>query len=228
MFCTECGNKVATNQKFCGSCGTKIASTSGEQSTSSTSEFSHYAHAFNSIFGTSFTSIQDLINHAETFGEEILRKVDSGDPDATLMAAIIYCTEESRYLVAHKSAELALQRATKSGDDLGKFWFGYGFALEQAEMFDDAFSAHEKALELGFGEAAFNLGRLELTQSIDLGRAIRTWKIGRDKFNSPTCEEMISDLEGDPGVYSATVNNQDGSAELLWYSDNPGGLGTFK
>lgn len=228
MFCTECGNKLDSSQKFCGSCGSKVSGTPQQQSSKIKPEFSHYAHAFNSIFGTSFTSIDDVIQYGQVQSDEIVQKSDSGDPEATLMACIIYCTEDQRYLIAHKAGNLALMRATKAGLDLGRFWFGYGFALEQAEMFDDAISAHEKALELGFGEAAFNLGRLEMIINFDLGRAVKTWKIGRDQYSSITCKEMLSDLEVDPGVYSANINNPDGSVEILRYSDNPGGLGRFK
>ncbi len=228
MFCTECGSKIDSSQKFCGSCGTKIASTGEQQSSNSKAEFSHYAHAFNSLFQTSYTSIDDVTRHGQIHGDEIIKKSNSGDAEAALMVCIIYCVEEERYLIAHKAGNLALMRATKEGLDLGRFWFGYGFALEQAEMFDDAVSAHEKALELGFGEAAFNLGRLEMIHNLELGRAVKTWKIGRDKFNSTTCKEMLSDIEVDPGVYSANISNPDGSVELLRYSDNPGGLGRFK
>ncbi len=228
VFCTECGNKMDSSQKFCGSCGTKVAAVPEQQRSKPKAEFSHYAHAFNSLFETSYTSINDVTQHGQIHGDEIIKNSNSGDPEATLMVCIIYCTEEERYSIAHKAGNLALMRATKEGLDLGKFWFGYGFALEQAELFDDAVSAHEKALELGFGEAAFNLGRLEMIHNFELGRAVKTWKVGRDKFDSSACKEMLSDIEVEPGVYSANISNPDGSVEILKYSDNPGGLGRFK
>lgn len=230
-FCTNCGGSLGNSQNFCGSCGSKVGAPVAQTSSSSNSVdgFSHYAHAFNSIFLTKFESVGDIQSFFQgQKGEELLDKANSGNPYATLMVAMIYCTEENNYGKAYQVAELAMTRAKESKQDLGQYWFGYGFALEQVERFEDALEAHENALELGFGEAAFNLGRVLLTQNADLPNAIKSWKVGRDKFGSRTCAEMLEDLETESGVYSASIQMPDGRTEILYYSDRPGGLGTFK
>jgi len=227
MFCTECGQSLEESQKFCGSCGSKVNKVVANlhEDRESDDDFDHYAHAFNSIFGTKLRSIDEISDHGRRFEEEILKKASSGDPESLLKVAIIYCTEEENFENAPDVAKDALGRAEKKDLDLGKFWFGYGFALEQVEMFDEAFDAHEKSLSLDFAEAAFNLGRIHLIQNLDLRSAIRIWKIGRDTFNSHVCTEMISDLEVEDGVYSAAVPQDDGTTEWITISDKPGGLG---
>ena len=191
-------------------------------------KFSHYAHAFNAIVGTKFFSLEQISEYGATHGEELLKGAGLGDPQALLTVATIYCTQEKEFSSAFSVAKSALDKAKAAGFDLGPYWFGYGFALEQVEEFDQAIHAHETALELGFGIAAFNYGRLMMAHSLDLTSAVRIWKIGRDQYSDYVCKEMLDDLETSPGVYSATIPNPDGSSEILMTSDNPGGLGTFK
>lgn len=229
MFCTECGQSVSESQKFCGSCGNKIIQSSSQEDThSADNEFSHYAHAYNSAFGTKFGSVGDITKYAEKFADEIMKSANEGDPDALLKVAIIYCTDGARFEDAHKVAKRALEIATKQNLDLGRYFFGYGFALEQIENFDEATDAYEESVALNFSEAYFNLGRMNLINQLDLFNAIRIWKIGRDKFNNETCAEMIQDLQVGDGIYSASVPRSDGSVEILTVSDKPGGLGQFK
>lgn len=191
-------------------------------------QFSHYAHAFNAILGTKYFTLGHIAEYSIEHEDELLEKTGSGQPLALLTAAMIYCTEEDQYKSAFSVAKRALDKAEKLGLDLGPYWFGYGFALEQVEEFDEAIDAHETALSLGFGPAAFNFGRLQMAHNLDLSAAVRTWKLGRDKFSDYVCREMLNDLETSPGVYSATIPNSDGSSEILIASDNPGGLGKFK
>jgi tetratricopeptide (TPR) repeat protein len=191
-------------------------------------KFSHYAHAFNAIMGTKYFSLEQISEYGAKHGEELLKSAGLGDPQALLTVATIYCTQEKEYSSAFSVAKSALDKAKAAGLDLGPYWFGYGFALEQVEEFDQAIHAHETALELDFGAAAFNYGRLMMAHSLDLGSAIRIWKIGRDRYLDYVCKEMLDDLQTSPGVYTATIPNPDGSSEILMASDNPGGLGTFK
>lgn len=234
MFCTNCGSQLSDGQKFCGSCGTKLGSAPIAAATPDTSHpnsgnhFSHYAHAFNALFGTRFYKIDHVTEYGEEHGVELLNKAATGDPESLLTISVIYSASGSQYLDAHPVAKNALDNAQKAGLDLGRYWFGYGYALEQADMFDDAIDAHETALDLGFGPAAFNFGRLMVNHNLDLSSAVRIWKIGRDKFNDYICKEMLTDSEVSPGVYQTTVPNGDGTSEVLIASDNPGGLGTFK
>jgi tetratricopeptide (TPR) repeat protein len=191
-------------------------------------KFSHYAHAFNAIMGTKYFSLEQISEYGAKHGEELLKNAGLGDPQALLTVATIYCTQEKEYSSAFSVAKSALDKAKAAGLDLGPYWFGYGFALEQVEEFDQAIHAHETALELDFGAAAFNYGRLVMAHSLDLTSAVRIWKIGRDQYSDYVCKEMLEDLETSPGVYRATIPNPDGSSEILMASDNPGGLGTFK
>jgi tetratricopeptide (TPR) repeat protein len=191
-------------------------------------KFSHYAHAFNAIMGTKYFSLEQISEYGAKHGEELLKSAGLGDPQALLTVATIYCTQAKEYSSAFSVAKSALDKAKAAGFDLGPYWFGYGFALEQVEEFDQAIHAHETALELGFGAAAFNYGRLMMAHSLDLGSAVRIWKIGRDQYCEYVCKEMLDDLQTSPGVYTATIPNPDGSSEILMASDNPGGLGTFK
>jgi tetratricopeptide (TPR) repeat protein len=191
-------------------------------------KFSHYAHAFNAIMGTKYFSLEQISEYGAEHRGELLKSTGLGDPQALLTVAIIYCTQEREYSSAFSVAKSALDKAKAAGFDLGPYWFGYGFALEQVEEFDQAIHAHETALELGFGAAAFNYGRLMMAHSLDLGSAVRVWKIGRDRYFDYVCKEMLDDLQTSPGVYTATIPNPDGSSEILMASDNPGGLGTFK
>lgn len=188
--------------------------------------FSHYAHAFNALFGTKFFNVDQISQYSQENGREILKKSGEGDPEAMLTLAMIYCTQSANYSKAHSLAKSALTIAEASGLSLGRYQFGYGFALEQVEEFDSAVDAHEEALGLGFGPAAFNFGRLMMVNNLDLSAAVNAWKIGRDQFKDYVCKEMLEDLEISPGVYRATVEGADGSAEILIASDNPGGLGT--
>lgn len=190
--------------------------------------FSHYGHAFNALFGTQFFEVKQIAQYSKEHGQELMKKAGAGDPEAMLTVAMIYCTEGDNYSKAHSLAKSALTKAESLGLSLGRFYFGYGFALEQIEDFDSAVDAHEEALDLGFGAAAFNFGRIMMVNNLDLGTAIRVWKIGRDHYKDYVCKEMIEDLETSPGVYQATVQGADGSAEILIASDNPGGLGTFR
>ena len=191
-------------------------------------QFSHYAHAFNAILGTKFSTLEEIAEYTIEHREELLKGAGLGEPQALLTSAVIYCTEDGQYKSAFTVAKRALDNAEKAGLDLGPYWFGYGFALEQVEEFDDAINAHETALSLGLGAAAFNFGRLQMAHNLNLTGAVRTWKIGRDKYRDYVCKEMLEDLETSPGVYSANIPNPDGSSEILIASDNPGGLGKFK
>jgi tetratricopeptide (TPR) repeat protein len=191
-------------------------------------KFSHYAHAFNAIVGTKYFSLDQISEYGAIHGTELLKNAGLGDPQAQLTVAMIHCTQQGEYSSAFSVAKGALDRAKAAGLDLGSYWFGYGFALEQIEEFDQAIDAHETALELGFGAAAFNYGRIMMAHSLDLTSAVRIWKIGRDQYGDYVCKEMLDDLQTSPGVYTATIPNPDGSSEILIASDNPGGLGTFK
>jgi tetratricopeptide (TPR) repeat protein len=191
-------------------------------------QFSHYAHAFNAILGTKFFKLGQISEYSIEHDDDLMERANSGEPLALLTKAMIYCTAEDQYKSAFSVAKRALDKAEKSGIDLGPYWFGYGFALEQVEEFDSAIDAHETALSLGFGAAAFNFGRLQMAHNLDLSAAVRTWKLGRDKYSDYVCREMLNNLETSPGVYSATIPNPDGSSEILMASDNPGGLGKFK
>lgn len=234
MFCTECGGSLSSGQKFCGACGTKV-STSGltnansyEDNPNRGDNFSHYAHALNAIIGTKFNTIDQVLDYGQSHLPELSQRMEAGDSEARLILAVIACADGDSYTEAYKLAKKALDAAISSGLDAGRYWFGYGYALEQIESFDDALEAHEKAVQLGFGAAAFNLGRIIMNYNLDLVSAVRIWKVGRDKFNDYICKEMLEDSETSPGVYRAQVTNPDGSVEILMASDNPGGLGTFK
>lgn len=190
--------------------------------------FSHYAHAYNALFGTKFSTLEEISNNAKQNGDILLDLAEGGNAEALLMLSVIYCTQNGNYLTAHTVAKRALEEAKKNNSKLGRFLFGYGFALEQIEDFDSAVDAYEEALDLGFGAAAFNFGRIMMAQNLDLSSAIRVWKIGRDQYKDYVCKEMIEDLETSPGVYQATIPGPDGTSEMLIASDNPGGLGTFR
>jgi tetratricopeptide (TPR) repeat protein len=191
-------------------------------------DFSHYAHAFNALTGSKFSSIDEITEFADENMEELKRDARQEDPEALAISSIIYCTDESAYKEAHNLAKRALDSAENKGFPLGPYYFAYGFALEQINEFDDALDNHGEALALGFGPAAFNVGRLLMTQNLDLGGAVRAWKQGRDQYKDYVCREMLSDLEISPGIYQATVPTEDGSSEILMVSDKPGGLGTFR
>jgi tetratricopeptide (TPR) repeat protein len=190
--------------------------------------FSHYAHAFNALTGSKFHSIEEITEFAGENIEELKRDARQEDPEALAISSVIYCTDESAYKEAHNLAKRALDSAEKKGFPLGPYYFAYGFALEQVNEFYDALDMHEEALALGFGAAAFNLGRLLMIHNLDLGGAVRTWKQGRDIHKDYVCREMLSDLEISPGIYQATVTTEDGSTEILMVSDKAGGLGTFR
>lgn len=229
MFCTNCGNSITTTQKFCGSCGTKLTQVDSP-STVQASEpkpFSHYAYIFNSLFKTNFSSLNEVTNFAKNNSEEILRKANEHDPESLLMWSIVKCTEEENYLEGHKIAKLSLDVAEKMGLNLSKFLFGYGFALSEAQLFEEAADALEKSLEIGYGgDAAAYLGRVMLTGFEDLGNAVKFWKIGRDKYGNSVCKDFLDEAAAGDGSYRWSFDRDDGTVEFVMYSDQPGGLGT--
>ena len=223
MFCTECGKSLSGTPKFCSSCGAKILLEGN--SNSITKEWNPFVHAYNAVFQENVTSIDEITDYGTTHEKEILSAAHVNDSEALLRLTLTYCCFENNFTESPATGELAMKAARASGKDLGRYWFAYGFALQQVERFDEAVDAFTESLECNFGEATLYLGRLTLFHNADLANAVKYWRLGRDKFKSLECDAALKEVETGDEVYSATVQLKDGSYDVIMYSDRLGGLG---
>ena len=226
MFCTECGKSLPGSPKFCSSCGAKILLEGDSNLVAE--EWSPFVHAYNAVFQENVTSIDQITDYGTTHEQEILSAAHNNDSEALLRLTLIHCCFENNFAESPVTGELAMSAARASGKDLGRYWFAYGFALQQVERFDEAIDAFTESLECNFGEAALNLGQLTLSHNADLANAVKYWRLGRDNFKSFECDAALKEAETDDEVYSATVQLKDGSYDVIMYSDRPGGLGKMK
>ena len=227
MYCTECGSKIVSSAKFCAGCGTRVGQSPAQNQEEEI--WNPLLHAYNSVFPDNRMTYEQISDHySGAAGDELNAKVKSGDPESMLRATIVYCFFEFNFKYAPAMGELALSGAKEAGHNLGKYWFAYGYALKENELFDDSFKAFEQSLAAGFAEAALLLGQMSLNNWANLQGAVNYWRIGRDQYGSFDCQEALLEAETDPGVYSATVQVADGSYEVIIYSDRPGGFGSCK
>ncbi len=80
------------------------------------------------------------------------------------------------------------------------------------------------AIQSGFSNALTNLGDIVLVYDQNLRDAVYYWKIGRDEHDIDDCRQSLSNVETEPGTYSASIQLDDGSIEMIFYNDTPGGF----
>ncbi len=154
-----------------------------------------------------------------------LNDAQKGNVEALLRLSISCSVLEDDHDQAIYFAESALNAARDSGLLLGRFWFTLGFVYQVKEDMDAAKNSFSNAIQTGFGNAFTNLGDIVLVYDQNLRDAVYFWKTGRDKHNIDDCRQLLSDIETEPGTYSASIQLDDGSIEMIFYNDTPGGFG---
>ena len=223
MFCSECGSRLEPVAKFCPSCGTQRSPNIDK--VEEQQEWNPFVHAYVSVFGGAFKTTDDLLLAFSRDEQAVMAAAEDGDPEALLRVSLIMFCYSEHFTNAVTVCKQALDAAMSAGIELARYLFVYGFILEETNHLDEAFDVLSQALKLGFGEAALNLGQLALARDEDLRSAFNYWRIGFDQYGSRECEAALKDVELEPGVYSVTLQQPDGSHNVITISDRPGGLG---
>jgi len=183
--------------------------------------------AYNVIFGKQESDFDALMSRIEVEVASLREGAEAGDANSALILALAATAYDDQWETAPAKASKALKLAKEQGKPLGPFLYGQGFCFDQAEMFDEAYDAYEKALAEGFHFSYYPLGMLAIWKRTDLARGIAFLKSGAEKHDDFWCKEELKHREVEPGVYAAAIPQPDGSTEMIWHSDKPGGLGAM-
>lgn len=203
-------------------------------------------HAY--LFGEWFESLDELLDFTELHMDEIVSGAKRREPEALLKLAVgcsLYVANETE---APGIALSALEAAKEQGLDLGRYWYGYGYSIQQLAMSaegdsdgywfaqgyslagfaeaDEALDAFSNALTLGKGEAAFNIGQIRLLSHADLCGAVDVWKLGRDEYSSDCCRIALEEVGSGPDRFSASIRLADGSEQVIFLAPDGFGLQT--
>lgn len=181
--------------------------------------------AYNVIFQTQESDFDALLSRIESEAPSLLQAMESGDANAALTLALAATAYDDQWESAPAKAAKALKLAKEQGRALGPFFYGQGFCFDQAEMFDEAYESYEKALSDGFHYSYYQLGMLAIWKRANLADGIAFLKSGAEKHDDFWCKEELKHREVEPGVYAAAIPQPDGTTEVVWHSDKPGGLG---
>lgn len=179
----------------------------------------------NYLFGRTYVDDDDFHEDFERrLGSGLNERAQTGDAEALLEKAVargLYQDDSGETL---SMARAALGAAKGSGAELGRFNYALGLALEREEKWDEAATAYSEALNSGFGHSALNLGLLHMEDS-QFGSAVRAWIRGRDEYADADCVAQLKQLETSPGVYEAEIELEDGSIDVVAFTEVPGGFG---
>ena len=177
------------------------------------------------VFNEEFTSMETFSEFLLSNHQSWVREAQAGNIEALLRLSISCTVLHDDYSQAIYFGESALNTARDSGLVLGRFWFTLGFVYQVKEDMDLAKDSFSNAIQSGFGNALTNLGDIVLVYDQNLKDAVYFWKTGRDEHNIDDCRQLLSDIETEPGNYSASIQLDDGSIEVIFYNDTPGGFG---
>lgn len=185
----------------------------------------YHANAMNHLFGRSY-------ENDEAFYEDFERRLDasfiqaksSEDPDQLLEYALANCLFDDSSGARVELAQKAVEIAQNSNLPLGRFKYGLAQVSETEQLWEEAIAGYSESLSLGFGHAALNLGLLYFDENA-FSNAIRTWIRGRDEFGDSDCAAQLKQVETSPGVYEAEIELEDGSVDIVVYTENSGGFG---
>ena len=181
--------------------------------------------AYNVIFGAQESDFDALLSRIEAETPTLLQSAAEGNADDALILALVATAYDDQWESAPTKAAKALKLAKEQGKPLGSFFYGQGFCFDQAEMFDEAHDSYEKALSEGFHYSYYPLGMLAIWKRANLSQGISLLKAGAEKHNDFWCKEELKHREVEPGVFAAAIPQPDGTTEVIWHSDKPGGLG---
>lgn len=185
----------------------------------------YHANAMNYLFGRSYANDDEFYEDFEKRLDGSFSQVSSCDePNTLLEYALANCLYEDSSGARVEMAQRALELAQKANLPLGRFVYGLGQVLETEQEWDDAIASYSESLGLGFGHAAFNLGLLYFDEN-EFSNAVRTWLRGRNEFGDSDCAAQLEQVETSPGVYEAEIELEDGSLEIVVYTEEPGGFG---
>jgi len=176
------------------------------------------------VFNEAFTSMETFSDFLLANHQGWIKEAQEGNVEALLRLSISCSVLDDNYDQAIFFGESALNAARDSGLSLGRFWFTLGFAYQGNEDIDSSKNSFLNAIQSGFSNALTNLGDIVLVYDQNLRDAVYYWKIGSDEHNIDDCRQSLSNVETEPGTYSASIQLDDGSIEMIFYNDTPGGF----
>jgi hypothetical protein len=179
------------------------------------------------VFNEEFTSMETFSDFLLANHQGWVKEAQEGNVEALLRLSISCSVLDDNNSQAIYFGESALNTARDSGLLLGRFWFTLGFVYQANEDIDSAKNSFLNAIQSGFGNAFTNLGDIVLVYDQNLRDAVYFWKIGRDEHNLDDCRQSLSDIEIGPGTYSASIQLDDGSIEMIFYNDTQDGFGNL-
>ena len=179
------------------------------------------------VFNEEFTSMETFSDFLLANHQGWVKEAQEGNVEALLRLSISCSVLDDNNSQASYFGESALNTARDSGLLLGRFWFTLGFVYQANEDIDSAKNSFLNAIQSGFGNAFTNLGDIVLVYDQNLRDAVYFWKTGRDEHNLDDCRQSLSDIEIGPGTYSASIQLDDGSIEMIFYNDTQDGFGNL-
>lgn len=185
----------------------------------------YQANAMNHLFGRAYES-------DEAFCQDFESRLDASfsqasaceDPNLLLEYALANCLYDDSSGARLDIAKRAESLAKELNLPLGRFKYGLGQVMETEHLWEEALSSYAESLRLGFGHAALNLGLLYFDEN-EFSNALRAWIRGRDEFGDSDCVAQLKQVETSPGVYEAEIELDDGSVDIVFYTESSEGFG---